>query len=223
MRFDKETRALIYEAAPHPVTITWPAGADQPQSGRVYWLQSEEDAKEAAEKAKHQREHFPETCADVMAGMHRRFYGKEPPRKRKRRHRSIARPTAGDPRILIIDSEILEAGREAKVVLYEDPDPVHHMRMKAKIPAGANPIEGYQEPTETEPEQIVTVPGPVRRAKEEDALKIEHKASVDMASVLKSEQRLLDQRRKGKSGKLAYAALERAKKRADLASAAEAA
>lgn len=223
MRFDKETRALIHEAAPHPVTITWPKGEREPRKGRIYWLQSKEDAEEADKKAKARREHSPETHAEVMAGMHRRRYDKEPdrPKKKRRRQETSARPRAGDLRIMVIDTEILKEGWEALVALYEDPDPVNHAGIKARVPSGPNPIDpefGY-EVTQTEPEQIVKPPSRARRLEEEEALKIAHKASVDYASVFRAEQKLLNQRRKGKRSILAEQAVQRARKRAELVSA----
>lgn len=217
MRFCKETRALIYDAEPHPVTIPWPPGAPEPQKGRVYWLQSEEDAKEAERKAKTRREYSPETCAEVLVGMHLSWYGTEPEAKpKKRRRRSIRRPRSGDPRIFVIDVAILDKGWEAKVALYEDPDPVRHLGVKAKVPAGPNPIDGFQEKTQLESEPILVLPSRRRREEEEDALQIEHKASVDHAEIIKAEQRLLDQRRRGKTGTLAEAAVAKAKRRAEL-------
>jgi hypothetical protein len=215
MRFSKETRALIHEARPNPVTIPWPAGEREPQKGRVYWLQSEEDAKEAAKKAEVLREHFPETCAEVLAGMHRRHYGTEPNGKRKRRRpKPISRPKAGDDRILVIDTTILDKGWEAKVAIYEDPDPIQHLRVAASVPAGPNPIEGYHELAETEPEQIKTPSSHELRREQEEALTIEHKGSIDKQEILKAERKLADQRRKGKNSKLAREAVDRAKRRA---------
>lgn len=221
MRFCKETRALIHEAAPHPVTIPWPKGEREPKKGRLYWLQSEEDANEADKKAKVRREDSPDTHAEVMAGMHRRHYGKEPEgvKKKKRRRETASRPRTGDLRIMVIDAEVLDMGWEATVALFEDPDPVHHAGIKAKVPAGPNPIDGFHEPAETEAEQVVTKPSRTRRLEEEDALKLEHKASFSMADVLKAEQKLLNQRRRGKRSKRDEEALKRARRRAELASA----
>lgn len=220
MRFPKETRALIQGAAPHSVTIPWPAGEREPQKGRLYWLQSIEDAKEAEEKEKRAREHSPETCREVMAGMHRRRHGKDPESfKPKKRPRSIARPKAGDDRITVIDTTILDIGWEAKVALYVDPDPVNHSGVKARVPAGPNPIFGHNEPTETEPEQIVSSASRSRRLEEEEALKLEHRASVDHSAAMKAEQTLLNQRRRGKRSKLKEEATTRALRRADLVSA----
>lgn len=220
MRFPKETRALIHEAGQNPVTVPWPAGEREPQKGRVYWLQNQEDAKEAERKAKARREHSPETCAEVLAGMHRRHYGTEPEGEKKKRRRAPAtRPRAGDPRIMVIDAAILDKGWEAKVALYVDPDPVAHLRVKAKVPAGPNPFTGEHEPTQTEAEQMQPQPTWERRLEEEQALKLAHKASVSMSEAMKAEQKLLNQRRKGKRSKLAEEALQRARKRADLASA----
>jgi hypothetical protein len=88
------------------------------------------------------------------------------------------------------------------------------------VPAGPNPIDGYQEPAETEPEQLDEPSTQDRRLEEEAAMKLAHKASVDFAEVYKAEKKLLDQRRKGRRSKLKEEAIERAKKRAALSSAA---
>jgi hypothetical protein len=217
MRFPKETRALIHDAAPHPTTIPWPAGAAEPQKGRLYWVQSAEDA----EAERKRREASPETCADVLAGMHLRHYGTEPKIKRKKRRRVSRSPLAGSERILVIDTAIQEIGWEAKVVRYEDPDPITHVRIKARVPAGPDPLDGHPCKTETEPEQITQPSTHERRCEEEEALKVEHKASIDHSAILKAERHLLDQRRKGKRSKLAEEAVERAKRRAEESSAAE--
>lgn len=132
------------------------------------------------------------------------------PRKRRR---SVRGPVAGQERILVIDAEIQDIGWEAVVELYEDPDPVRHLRVKAKVPAGPNPILGYQEPTETEPEHIPPIRSRQERLEAEEALRISHEASVDHAAAFRAERKLIDQRRKGKRSKLAEEAVARAKKR----------
>lgn len=258
MRFPKETRALIHRAGANPVSIPWPAGAAEPQEGRVYWVQSAEDL-EAEHK---RREESPDTCAEVMASMNpkppktkaeieeereenekaiavkaeavlrERFNGDRRQMghaeavarfllgERAKRRRNTRAPLAGSERILVIDAEILDTGWTVKVAQYEDPDPIHHLRVKGKVSAGPNPIEGYQEPTELEPEQMPPVSDFERRREEEEALKIEHKASVDTAAILKAEDKLLKQRRKGKRSVLGERAVDRARKRAELVSAA---
>lgn len=216
MRFPKETRALIHEAGSNAVTIPWPMG-QEPKKGRVYWLQSEEDAEEAERKAKARREHSPDTCAEVLAGMRRRHYGEPEPKasKGKRRRQPINRPEAGDPRILVIDTSILEQGWEAKVALYEDPDPVKHLRVKAKVPAGPNPLTGRHEKAETEPERIDPIPTHQRRREEEEALIREHKASVDASEVIRAENHVANLRKRGKRSQLAEEAAKRARRRAE--------
>lgn len=205
MRFPKETRALIHEAAPHPVIIPWP-GAAEPQNGRLYWVQSAEDL----DTERKRREESPETCAEVMAKMNEKA-GKPGATKPKRRRRNARAPLAGSERIYVIATEILDQGWNAKVILYEDPDPIRHLQIKAKVPAGPDPLDGHHLPTETESEQIPPERDPIE---EEEALRIAHKASIDRASVLKAEQHLLNQRRKGRRSKLAEEAVERAKRRA---------
>jgi hypothetical protein len=221
MRFPKETRALIHKAGINSVTIPWPPGEDQPEVGGTYWLQSLEDV----EKAEARREYSPETHADVLAGMHERRYGKKPKRKKKRRRRSMLRPKAGDPRIRVLAVENLEVGWEATVELYEDPDPIRHTGLKTKVKGGRKPIflaedfEPETVPTETEPEQLVTKPSRQRRLEIEDALKLEHEASVDTSKLIAAERKVADLRRRGKRSRLAEEAAERARKRCDLASA----
>ncbi len=220
MRFDKETRAAIHEAAPGSTTIRWPTGAAEPQKGRVYRMQSLEDAREAEDKDKRHRYEHPETCAAVLALMHERRYGSKPEGYRpKRRKQSTRRPQAEDPCIKVLAVSILERGWEATVALYEDPDPKRHTGIKAKIPAGPHPIFGHQEKAETEPEAIVIAPNRSEREDAEKAKEIEHAVSVDEAEIAKAAKRLADQRRKGKAGTQAQAALERARRRAELASA----
>lgn len=223
MRFPKETRALIHRAGLNSVTIPWPPDAVQPEPGKLYWLQSIEDV----EKAEARREYSPETHADVMAAMHKARYGVEPKRKKKRRRRSVLRPNAGDPRIRVIEVEILEVGWEARVEVYEDPDPVRHTGLKTKVKGGAKPkavflaedLEPAIEPTETEPEQLITQPSRTRRLEMEDALKVEHAVSVDKSKLIAAERKVADQRQKGKRSTLAEAAVERARKRTELDSA----
>jgi len=221
MRFDKNTRALVQKAAPHPATIVWPKGEREPKVGRVYWLQSKEDAEEAVKKERARREHSPDTHAEVMAGMRRRLLGEEADVevkvKRGKRQPLAPRPKAGDHRILVIERTILNKGWEATVVLYEDPDPTNHAGIKAKVPAGPNPLDGIHEPTETEPEQILETlfQKHRRRLEEEASLKLEHAASVGRAEVTKAEQKLLKQRRRGKRSILAEQAVARARKRVD--------
>lgn len=214
MRFDKETRTQIREAAPGSVTIKWPTGAGQPEKRRVYRMQAIEDI----EKAEGRLEHSPPTCKDVLAQMYLKRYGKWPegykPPKPK-----LRRPTKEDPCILVLYVAVLERGWEATVAMYEDPDPVRHTGIKAKVPAGPHPLFGQQEKVQTEPEQIVTAPSRSEREDADDALKIEHEASVDHSKITAAERKLNNERRRGRSGTQAAKALERAKKRAELVSA----
>lgn len=212
MRFDKETRKLIHEAAPNSVTIRWPAGAAEPQKGRVYWLQSLEDA----HREKERFEYSPPKQADVLAAMHFHFYGTFPegykPSRRKGKRRKP------DDVLLVLDVTILDRGWEARVVLYEDPDPVRHTGLKTRIKGGSHPIdkEWGTVATELEPEELVTPQSRSEREDEEDAFKLEHKASLDEDEIAAAERRMKDQRRRGKTGRLAQQALERSRKRAAL-------
>lgn len=203
MRFDKETRTAIHEASPNAATIRWPAGAGQPEKGRVYWLQSAEELQRENERL--------DTCAEVMAAMKK----KRPKKKRRSRNR----PLKGDPCILVEDVEILHRGWEVTVRLHHPPDPEPHLRLPTKVPGGLDPISGSYVPTELEPQRMDPTQSRSEKEDAERALKIEHRASVDEAEIRKAEGKLQDQRRRGKSGRLAQAAIERSKRRAALASA----
>jgi hypothetical protein len=216
VRFDKETRALIHQAAPDPTVIRWPAG--EPQKGRLYWVQAERTPEEEQERAAAKLDREPETCGEVMAGMIRRRSDREPketPRSKHRRREPTERPKEGDPRLMVIDVEVLEEGFAAKVVLYANPDPVHHLRVPAVVPAGPDPLTGMFETTETEPEQMLEPFSLRRRAEQEDALKLEHKASVDSAEIVRAEKHLRLLREQGKPTILAEQAAARARKRAE--------
>jgi hypothetical protein len=221
MRFDKETRTQIREAAPGAVTIKWPAGAEEPQKGRTYRVQSLEEYK----RAKEERIESPDTCREVLAQMHERPYGKKPEGyKPPRRRRLATRALTEEDRIIVLDVEpIGPVGRnqwEATVALHEPVDPIRHLRVKARVPAGPHPIEGHHEKAETEPEQIIAAPSRTEREDEDEALRVEHVASIDSAEIARLERKLTSERRRGKPGNRTRIALERAKKRAELDSAA---
>jgi hypothetical protein len=214
MRFDKETRAAIQEAAPGSALIKWPTGTGQPEKGRTYRMQAIEDV----EKAEGRLEHSPPTCADVLAQMHKRRYGKWPAGHKPPKPK-LRRPTKEDPCIIVLEVSVLDRGWEAAVSLFEDPDPIRHTGLKTKVPAGPHPLFGYNEKVETEPEQIVTAPSRSEREDAEDALKIEHQCSIDRSKIATAERKLSTERRRGRSGTQAARALERVKKRAELVSA----
>lgn len=213
MRFGKETRAAIHDAAPGAATIRWPSGAGRPEKGQVVRMQSLEALEDAKEKAAR-----PETCKAVIAEMHLRRYGCYPdgyePKARK-----VRTTRAGDPFIKVLDVEILERGWNATVALYEDPDPRRHTGLKTKVPGGPNPLDGVYEKVETEPEEIVVAPSRREREDADEALAIEHKASVDGAEIARAERKVINERRRGRRGIQAEKALERARKRAALVSA----
>lgn len=208
MRFDKETRTKVQEAAPGAVTIKWPAGAKAPDKGGVYRMQSLEALREAKEKAAE-----PITCREVLAEMHKKRYGKYP-EGYKPKARKVRTTRAGDPFVKVLDIEILERGFEVTVTLYEDPDPRRHTGLKTRVPAGPNPTDGFYEKVETEPEQIIVPHSRSEREDAETALEIEHKASVDNAEIAKAARKLTNERRRGRRGTQAERALERARKRA---------
>jgi hypothetical protein len=220
VRFPKDTRAEILKAGPNSVTITWPKGQPQPVSGKVYWLQrSDQEIAEEEKNALEARRRKPPTHREVMAEMHLRAHGSYPPGYKLPEPPRAGRPRKGDARIKVQEAAILEDGWEATVILWEEPDPIQHLGVKTKVAAGFDPIIEQDRKVETEPEKITLPRSRRQREEEEEALRIEHKASVDHSEVVKAEQRLLDQRRKGKPGKLAAAAVVRARKRAALATA----
>lgn len=212
MRFDKETRAKIHDAAPHSTTIKWPAGAAEPQKGRVYWLQSLEDA----QREKERLEYSPPKWRDVNAQMHFHFHGTWPegyePTKRKGKRRKP------DDVIMVLDVTILARGWEATVALFVDPDPVLHTGLKTKIQGGPNPLgkELGTVPTELEPEKILVPLSRREREEQENVLEFEHDASVDEKRIAEKERTVHNLRRRGKRSTLAEAAVERAKRRAVL-------
>lgn len=215
MRFDKDTRALIHQAGLEPTTITWPKGSE-PKIGRLYWVQAERTPEEEDQRAKAKLEREPNTCAEVMAVMNAKNRGEEIPLpKSKRKKGERERPSEGDPRILVIGVEVLEHGFGAIVALHFVADPVNSLRIPAVIPAGLNPIFGYHESTETEPEQMLEPFSLRRRAEQEDAIRLEHKASIDRTELDKADRHLRLQREQGKPSTLAEAAACRARKRAE--------
>lgn len=220
MRFPKETVAAIHDAAPGTITVRWPGGAE-PQKGRIYWLQSAEDAQAAERKAKRRREEHPETCREALAQMHKRFYGKFPDGYKPRRRKAVRRkpPTV----IHVVAVEILTPGWEATVALFEDPDPIRHLPIKTRIAGGPDPLDGSYVAVELEPEQIIIAPTRPEREDGDDAFKLEHEASVDSAKIRTWEKKLAEAKRKGKPTHFAEAALERARRRPALDAAAEAA
>ncbi len=218
MRFDKETRTQIREAAPGSVTIKWPAGAEEPQKGRTYRVQSLEEY----EKAKKERIESPDTCREVLAQMHERHYGTKPAGYKPLRRRRLATRSLTDEDCIIVVG-IEPIGRkawEATVSLHEEADPIRHLHMKARVPAGPHPLEEIHEKVETEPEQIIVAPSRTEREDEDEALRVEHVASIDSAEIARLERKLASERRRGKPGKRTRIALERAKKRGALDSAA---
>jgi hypothetical protein len=212
MRFDKETRAKIHEAAPNSTTIKWPAGAAEPQKGRVYWLQSLEDARREKERL----EYSPPKQRDVLAAMHFHFYKTWPkgyePTKRKGQRRK-----PGDV-IMVLDVWILDRGWEATVALFEDPDPVRHTGLKTRVQGGDHPSDKQwgSVATELEPEKILVPQSRREREEQEDVLEFEHDASVDEKKIAEKERTVHNLRRRGKRSILAEAAVERSKRRAAL-------
>lgn len=152
MRFPKDTRAAIRAAAPAPVTIDWPRGQRQPEEGKVYRLQrSKEEVAEELRIALESREARPETHREVMAQMYRNADGEYP-----EGYEPPAIKPAPDPdlRIKVLEVTILEEGWQARVVLWEEPDPTRHLGVKTRVPAGLDPASGEYVKVETEPERI---------------------------------------------------------------------
>jgi len=216
LRFDSATRALIHEASPNPATITWPKGEREPKIGRTYLIQSFEEKRDHADRELARRENHPETHREVMAGMHKRHHGKESPNAPK--PKPLSRKRAGCERIYVISRTILDQGWEAKVVLYEDPDPILHLPIKARAGAIAPRFEeedaGPSTATELEPEQRPHLMSRREREEAEEALRLEHSVSVDMAKAIKIEQSLNERRKRRRPAPLQEAAIARAKRRA---------
>lgn len=216
LRFDKETRAAIHKASPETAVIDWPSATEGPVKGKKYRLLKEQapPPDDAPKKVV-----TPETprCRDVLAEMHKKRHGRYPADYKKPR---VKRKTvSGAMRILVEDVEGDKAvGWKATVRLVTDP--VQHVRMKAKVPAGPDPITGQQEPTETEPEHLPLQRSRTERVEEEEALKLEHKASVDLVVALNAEREVRRAAGKKKPGGLSLAAAERAQRRAEESSAA---
>lgn len=223
MRFPKETVAAIHDSGGAPITVRWPAGKE-PEKGAVYYLASEEDAKDARKKAKGRREYSPETHVEVLAQMHKRRYGKFPHGyKPKKRRRPTRRPKKGDQQIKVVDVEILERGWNASLVLHAEPDPVNHTGLKTRVPGGSHPIdkEWGTVATELEQEEIVVAQTRREREDEEESLKVESAASADRKEVDHLARKVAEQRGRGKPSKRTEEALSRATRRADRDSAAE--
>jgi hypothetical protein len=218
MRFDKETRAKVQEAAPGSTTIHWPVGQRQPEKNRTYRMQSAEEVEKAAQRL----EESPPRNRDVMAAMHSRRYGKwpegyKPPRPKLRR------PSSEDDCILVLDVMVADGGGwEAVVALFEEADPVRHTGLKTKVKGGSSTLflgedrEPAVESTEMEPEKILVPLSRSEREAQDDLLKFEHQASVDQKKIAEKARKVQELRSKGKRSTLAEAALERTKKRAAL-------
>lgn len=218
MRFPQETCAAIHDAYPNPITVKWPAGEAEPQKGRVYRLQKDEEVKAREQKAKDRRDYSPETHAEVMAKMEAAWYGQKPRKVKKKKRRQSGR-SFGDALIMVVDTEpVGPPGRnqfEIKAVLYMgDPDPVRHTGLKTKVRGGPDPITKTYESTELEPEEMVVAQSRREREESEDAIAIEHRVSVDPnEEVRRAEQHVKKLRSQGRRSTLAEQAVERAKRR----------
>lgn len=215
MRFDKETRAAIHKASPETVVIDWPSTSEAPAKGKKYRLLKEQTPPpDDAPK----KEVVPETprCRDVLAEMHKKRHGKYPADYKKPR---VKRKSISGAMRILVEDVAGDAAHGWKATVRLVTDPVQHVRMKAKVPAGPDPITGIQEPTETEPEGLPLQRSRTERVEEEEALKLEHKASVDRAVALTAVREARRKAGKKKPGGLALAAAERAIRRAELSSA----
>jgi hypothetical protein len=216
LRFDKKTRAAIHKASPETVVIDWPSTSEAPAKGKKYRLLKEQAPPPDDEPTKEPVREAPR-CRDVMAEMHKGRHGRYPDGYKKPRVKR--KSLSGAMRILVEGVEDDAAvGWKATVRLVTDP--VQHVRMKAKVPAGPDPITGEQEPTETEPEHLPLQRSRTERVEEEEALKLEHKASVDRAVALAAVREARRKVGKKKPGGLSMAAAERAVRRAEASSAA---
>jgi hypothetical protein len=216
VRFDKKTRAAIHKASPETVVIDWPSLSEGPVKGKKYRLLKEQAPPPDDVPPKEVTPEAPR-CKDVLAEMHKKRHGHYP--KGYKKPRTKRKSISGAMRILVEDVEgDKDAGWKATVRLVTDP--VQHVRMKAKVPAGSDPITGAQEPTETEPEHLPLQRSRTERVEEEEALKLEHKASVDRAVALTAVREARRKTGKKKPGGLSMAAAERAVRRAEASSAA---
>lgn len=217
MRFPQETCAAIHEASPNPITIKWPVAAAEPQKGRVYRLQKDEEVKEREAKARKQLEYSPKSCAQVMENMKAARYERDPVKVGPRRHhRTNTGRAAADAQVEVLAVTILERGWEVSVVLHDDPDPVLHTGIKAKMKAGANPQTKVFEKAEYEPEKILVPRSRREREEAEDALKLEHRASIGEEAVKDAERIVKRQREQGRRSVLAEQAVERARRRTEM-------
>jgi hypothetical protein len=218
LRFDKETRAAIHKASPETVVIDWPSTTEGPVKGKKYRLLKEQTPA-VEDPAAPPKVREPETprCRDVMAEMHKKRHGRYPADYKKPRVKR--KSVSGAMRILVEDVQG-DAAHGWKATVRLVTDPVQHVRMKAKVPAGPDPLTGVQEPTETEPEGLPLQRSRTERVEEDEALKLEHKASVDRAVAIAAVREARRKAGKKKPGGLAMAAAERAVRRAEWSSAA---
>jgi hypothetical protein len=134
----------------------------------------------------------------------------------KRHHRTNTGRSSGDALIEVLAVTILERGWEVSVVLHDDPDPILHTGLKTKL-RGANPETKVWEPTELEPEKMLVPLSRREREEAEDALKLEHHASIDEEALKDAEKVVKRQREQGKRSVLAEQAVDRARRRVEMA------
>jgi hypothetical protein len=221
VRFPQETCSAIHDAYPHSAIIRWPAGAAEPQKGRVYRLQKDEEIKEREAKAKRQLEYSPKTCAQVMENMRATRTGRKAVKVGpKRHHRTNTGRSSGDALIEVLAVTILERGWEVSVVLHDDPDPILHTGLKTRV-KGTAPKENQPVvlpvATETEPEMMLVPLSRREREEAEDAFKLEHHASIDEETLKDAEKVVKRQREQGKRSILAEQAVDRARRRVEMA------
>lgn len=219
MRFDKKTRAAIHKASPEAVVIDWPSLSEAPKKGKKYRLLKAAVPQPPDEPAQPKTKPEPETprCKDVMAEMHKARYGRYPQGYKK--PRAKRKSISGAMRILVEDVEG-DAAHGWKATVRLVTDPVQHVRMKAKVPAGQDYKDGPFQKAELEPEHMPLQRSRTERIEEEEALKLEHKASVDRTVALNAVREARRKSGKKKPGGLALAAAERAQRRAQESSAA---
>ncbi|HEX6456256.1 MAG TPA: hypothetical protein VF009_07020 [Solirubrobacterales bacterium] len=138
------------------MTIAWPMGQRQPEEGKVYRVQrSSEEIAEVQRIELRARQERPETHREVLAEMYRRHHGEypegyEPPKPEKSNGQT-------ELQIKVLEVEILPKGWAAKVMQWEEPDPVHGAGVKARHyhPDGPTTLQTYgQAVTEGEPERL---------------------------------------------------------------------
>ena len=222
MRFPKETVAAIHDSKGASITVRWPAGRE-PEKGGVYYLASEEDAKDAQEgkgsPRVQPRNSRRRSGADAQASL------RQVPRRLQAQEAPPPNPPSQEGRPADQGDGCRDpgAGLERHSGSPRRARPVRHTGLKTRVPAQQHPTDkefGFL-PTELESEEIVVAQTRREREDEEESLKVESAASADSKEVDRLARRVADQKRRGKPSRRTELALERARKRVVVDSAGE--